>query len=112
MASGWFEIKKAPNGQFHFNLKAGNAETILISEQYKTKDGCNNGIASVQSNSGDEANYERKESNKGKNHFFLKAKNHQVIGYSEMYESASGMENGIKSVMANGSASTIKDKTA
>ncbi len=111
MALGWFEVEKAPNGQYYFNLKAGNAETILFSEQYTTMDGCNNGIASVQSNSGEEANYERKESNKGKPHFVLKAKNHQVIGHSEKYESASGMENGIKSVMTNGSTSTIKDKT-
>jgi uncharacterized protein YegP (UPF0339 family) len=47
----------------------------------------------------------------GKNYFVLKAKNHQVIGKSQMYESASGMENGIKSVMTNGETQTIKDET-
>jgi uncharacterized protein YegP (UPF0339 family) len=55
--------------------------------------------------------YERKEAKNGKNYFVLKAKNHQVIGKSQMYESASGMENGIKSVMTNGETQTIKDET-
>ena len=30
--AGWYELSKANNGQFHFVLKAGNAETILTSE--------------------------------------------------------------------------------
>ncbi len=112
MSSGWFEVKKATNDQLYFNLKAGNAETILSSEQYTSRAACNNGIASVQSNSRDDANYERKDAKNGKPYFVLKAKNHQVIGKSQMYKSASGMENGIKSVMVNGATTTIKDETA
>ena len=30
-----FHLKTASNGQFHFNLHAGNGEIILSSEQYK-----------------------------------------------------------------------------
>ena len=51
---------------------------------------------------GDDARYERKESSNGKPYFSLKASNGQVIGKSEMYESAASMENGIESVKKNG----------
>jgi uncharacterized protein YegP (UPF0339 family) len=35
--AGKFEIKRAKDGQFYFNLKARNGEIILISETYTTK---------------------------------------------------------------------------
>lgn len=109
--AGYYEIKKAKDGQFHFNLKAGNHEIILSSELYKTKAACENGIESVQKNSGDDARYERKTSSNGKDYFVLKAANHQEIGRSEMYESKAAMENGIESVKKNGSSTEIKDKS-
>ncbi len=111
MASGYYEIKQAKDGQFHFNLKAGNHEIILSSELYTTKSACENGIESVQKNSGDEALYETREAKNGKPYFVLKAKNHQEIGRSEMYESTSACDNGISSVQKNGSSSEVKDKS-
>lgn len=100
--AGKFELKTAANGKFHFNLKAGNGQIILSSEMYESKSAAENGIESVKKNSGDDARYERKESSNGKPYFNLKASNGQVIGKSEMYESASAMENGIESVKKNG----------
>lgn len=47
------EIRKGASGQFTFNLKAGNGEIILTSEQYKEKAGAENGIASVKKNAPD-----------------------------------------------------------
>ncbi|MCG2875554.1 DUF1508 domain-containing protein, partial [Obesumbacterium proteus] len=44
MAIGYYEIKKAKNGQFHFNLKASNGEIILSSEMYASKASADNGI--------------------------------------------------------------------
>lgn len=35
--AGKFELKVAKNGQFHFNLLAGNGQVILQSEMYETK---------------------------------------------------------------------------
>ncbi len=55
MALGHYEIKKAKNGQYHFNLKASNGEIILSSEMYASKASAENGIASVQSNSPQES---------------------------------------------------------
>ena len=93
--------------EYRFRLKAGNGQTILASEGYSAKAGCLNGIESVRTNSQDDSKYDRKKSSNGKHYFNLKASNGQVIGTSEMYESSSGMENGIESVKTNAPKATV-----
>ena len=109
--SGKFEIDKPSNDQFIFRLKAGNGEIILASEQYTTKSACENGIDSVRKNSTADNNFERKIAKDERHYFVLKAANHQVIGQSQMYKSADGMENGIASVAANAPTATLVDLT-
>ena len=106
--AGWFEVKQNEKGQYSFNLKAGNAEVILRSEQYESKSSAENGIASVQKNSANADRYERKDSSDGRFYFNLKAGNHQVIGTSQMYKTAASRDDGIKSVIANGQSTTVK----
>ena len=67
---GKFQIIKRTNGEFQFNLKANNREIILTSEGYTTKASCQNGIASVRTNSQDDTKYDRKTSSNGKTLFF------------------------------------------
>jgi uncharacterized protein YegP (UPF0339 family) len=107
--AGYFECKPASNGQFMFNLKAGNHEVILTSELYTTKAACTAGIESVRKNAPVDANFTRKIAKDGSNYFVLVAGNHQTIGKSEMYSSAGAMEKGIASVKANAPAATVKD---
>ncbi|MGN0004300.1 MAG: YegP family protein [Sphingobacterium composti] len=109
---GKFEIKKRSNGEYQFNLKAGNGQVILSSEGYSSKANCVNGIESVKKNSQIEDRFERKASANNKYFFNLKASNGQTIGSSEMYESASGRDNGIKSVMENAPEASIVDLDA
>lgn len=104
-----FEVYKDKRGEFRFRLKAGNGQTILASEGYSAKSGCNNGIESVKKNAPDDSKYERLESKNGSPYFNLKAGNNQVIGTSEMYSSTSAMENGIKSVKTNAPSATVED---
>lgn len=99
--AGKFELKKAKDGQFYFNLKASNGQVILTSEMYKAKSSALSGIESIQKNAADDDNYERKEAKNGKPYFVLKATNGQIIGQSQMYSSASFMEAGIESVKMN-----------
>jgi uncharacterized protein YegP (UPF0339 family) len=106
-----YELKRAKNGEYYFNLLAANSQNILKSEMYKSKSAAMNGIASVQTNCGDDGQYECKTSGNEKAYFVIKAKNHQVIGQSQMYESESGCANGIESVKTNGSTSDIRDLT-
>lgn len=108
---GKFVISKRKNGEFQFNLLAGNGQVILTSEGYASKPSCMNGVKSVMKNAADAKRFEAKVAKNGKFHFNLKAGNGQVIGKSEMYESESSRENGIASVKKNAPAATIDDQT-
>jgi uncharacterized protein len=109
--AGKFEIYNDKKGEFRFRLKAGNGQTILASEGYSAKSGCNNGINSVKTNAPDDARYERKEASSGKPMFNLKSTNGQVIGTSELYESVAARENGIESVKKNAPDAAVEDLT-
>ena len=108
---GKFEITTRKNGEFQFNLKAGNGQVILTSEGYSSKSGCTNGIESVKKNAPDDNNYDKKTSSNGKPYFNLKATNGQIIGNSEMYESEASRDNGIESVKKNAPDAEISDLT-
>lgn len=108
---GKFEITKRKNGEFQFNLKAGNGQVILTSEGYTAKDSCKNGIESVKKNSQLDQRFELKTAKNGKPYFNLKASNGQIIGTSEMYESESSRDNGVASVKKNAPDATVADLT-
>jgi uncharacterized protein len=111
MMAGKFDLKKSKSGQFMFNLKAGNNQIILTSEQYRDKAGALNGIEAVRKNSGNDANYEIKTAKNGAPYFVLKAANNQVIGSSEMYSSVSSLTGGMLSVKTNAKKATVVDLT-
>ncbi|HRB69292.1 MAG TPA: YegP family protein [Chitinophagales bacterium] len=108
---GKFVIKTKKDGQFYFNLLAGNGQSILKSEAYTTKQACENGIASVKSNAGNDARFEKKESKNGKPFFNLKAGNGQIIGSSELYETTASRDNGIESVKNNAPDASVEEAT-
>lgn len=107
-----FVLSTTADGQYMFNLKAGNGETILTSERYQSKDGALNGIDSVRKNAPLDERYERRTASNGAPYFVLKAANHQEIGRSEMYGSPAAMENGIASVKRNAPEAALDDQTA
>jgi hypothetical protein len=107
--SAKFEIKKAVNGQFYFNLKAANGEVILTSETYVEKEGAKVGLGSVKVNAALDERYERKTSVDNQHYFVLKAANGEIIGKSEMYKAAAGMEHGIQSVKTNATTASVED---
>ncbi len=105
--AGKFVVSKGKDGQDYFVLKAGNGETILQSEGYKTRKSCANGIESVRKNSQNEDRFERRTAKNGRHFFVLKAANGQEIGRSQMYKSDSGCRNGMKSVARNAASATV-----
>ena len=109
--AGKFEISKSKNGKFMFNLKAGNGQVILTSEMYETKASAVQGVESCKKNGAMDERFDKATSKSGQPYFNLKASNGQVIGRSEMYSSASSMENGIASVKANAASASVKDLT-
>jgi len=108
---GKFVISVRKDGEFQFNLKAGNGQVILTSQGYAAKASCTNGIESVRTNSADDSRFDRLEASNGKFYFNLKASNGQVIGASQMYESEASRDNGIESVKTNAPDATVEDES-
>lgn len=94
-----FEIYQSEKSkEYYFRLKAGNGENVLASEGYTAKANAENGVQSVMKNCSDDARYEMKTSENGKEFFNLKSTNGQVIGRSQMYASKDSMVNGVEVV--------------
>ncbi len=108
---GTFIIKKRTNGEYQFNLQADNGKNILTSEGYSNRAGCDGGIESVKKNAPDNSRYEKRESANAKFYFNLKATNGQVIGTSEMYETAENRDEGIEAVMRVAPGASVTDQT-
>jgi len=88
----------------HFFAYLIDGEVVLISEDYTSEKGRDNGIASVDKNRLIEARYKR-DVYKSDNYFFnLVAGNHQEIATSAWFTSAAAMEAAIGRLMGNSSA--------
>lgn len=109
---GKFVISTRANGEFQFNLVAGNGQVILTSQGYASKASCMNGVESVRTNAADSSRFDRQTAANGKFYFTLKAANSQVVGNSQMYESEASRDNGIASVQNNAPDATVDDQTA
>jgi uncharacterized protein YegP (UPF0339 family) len=108
--AGKFELKKTKEGQFHFNLLAGNGQIILQSATYDSKADALNDIAIIQKIASDDVKYERYVSKTNKPYFVLKANEYRLIGQSQQYESEAGRDNGIEAVKKNAKTSSIEMK--
>ncbi len=114
---GKFVIKPSKNGEFTFNLKAGNGEVILqASETYTSLDACKNGVASVAKNAPIAAledqtveGFETQKNPKfevykdkgGEIRYRLKAGNGEIIGRGEGYKAKASCLKGIESIKKN-----------
>ena len=110
---GKFVIGKTKNGQYRFNLKAGNGEIIATSESYSTLAACKNGVESVRKNALAEIEDQTLEESKknpkyelyvdkaGEYRFRLKAANGEIICHGEGYKAKASCKNGIDSIGRN-----------
>jgi len=80
-----FEIRRAADGKYVFNLKSANDQVILTSQTYESKEAAKDGIESVRQNAALDERYEEKSGADGRPYFLLIAANEQVIGRSQMY---------------------------
>ena len=67
--AGKFEISNRSNGEFQFNLKAGNGQVILSSEGYKSLPACQMGVESVRMHSVNPTHFECKIAKDGSPYF-------------------------------------------
>jgi uncharacterized protein YegP (UPF0339 family) len=110
--AGKYVLHAAGKEQFHWDLKAANAETILSSQLYVAKGGAETGIESCRTNSGADASYTRMISRDTQAYFVLKAANGEIIGTSQMYSSDAARDLGIASCRENGPSAVTQDDTA
>ena len=123
--AGKFIITTTKNGEFTFNLKAGNGEIILTaSETYTSMSACENGINSVKKNalaavedqtreeSVSNPKYELYQDKAGEFRFRMKAANGQNIGKSEGYKAKASAKKGIASIGKNAPDAPIVVKEA
>ncbi len=114
-----FDVKQAKDGQWYFNLVAGNNEGIGTSELYASKSNATRGVSTVRAlvrlfaRNGGSASSSPKAAAKAEkfeiftgedkqSYFRLRAANGEIMLSSEGYASKSGAENGVVSVKTNG----------
>lgn len=107
--TGKYVLHPAGESQFHWDLKAANAQTILSSQMYTAKAGAETGIQSCRNNSADEVRYTRLSSKDSKPYFVLKSGNGEIIGTSQMYSSEAARDEGIVSCKENGPTAATQD---
>jgi uncharacterized protein YegP (UPF0339 family) len=98
------------NKEFYFRFLHSDGRQLLRSEGYKNKDGMMNAIQSVKKNSMDNEAFEVKQTSRGNLMFNLKAKNHQVIATSIVFESKTDMQEAKRYIKANAASATIEDQ--
>ncbi len=99
VSKGKFETLQGRDGKFYFHLLAGNGERVLASQSYTTRQSAEVGIESVKANGVDASRYLLRETEDGSAYFVVIAKNGEIIGVSEIYESTSNANRAIASVV-------------
>jgi len=92
------EIKKRNTATFSFKLKTKSGHTLLKSVEFEKKEEVQQTVNSLKPLCDDSMRFERKTNHDGMFLFNLKNASGQIIGYSQLYNSEAGMENGIKNL--------------
>jgi uncharacterized protein YegP (UPF0339 family) len=108
---GKFVLKRVATGEFLFELKAETGKTLLTSKPHTSRTSAVNAIESVRECSTNREQFDRRTSKKIQPFFTLNTPSNGILGISGMYSSVASMENGIKSVMKNGSSAPLIDLT-
>jgi uncharacterized protein len=107
-----FDVKQATNGDWFFDLVAGNGEIIGTSELYATKSNAERGARAVRAlvrlcrdttqGAPRRESFELFKGEDGKAYFHLRAANGEIMLGSQAYASTTNARVGIASVLANG----------
>jgi uncharacterized protein YegP (UPF0339 family) len=106
-----YQVYRAENDQYYFQLRAGTGERVLVSEGYATKAACLYGIEDVKQNASSYERYQRRVAANGRFYFVLVAPNGQIIGTSPMYTACEARDKAIERVMRIAHSSHWEDTT-
>jgi uncharacterized protein len=96
-APGKIDLYQSSDSQWRFRVLAGNGRVLLSSEAYVSKQGAENGIASVLENGVDPAQYQLNQAANGKWNLRLRAGNYEVIAFTQTYSTKSNATRAIGS---------------
>jgi len=96
-APGKIDLYQSSDSQWRFRVVSGNGRTLLSSEAYVSKQGAENGIASVLENGVDPAQYALNQTAAGKFNLRLRAGNYEVIAFTQAYSTKSSATRAIGS---------------
>jgi uncharacterized protein len=118
-----YQVYKDVAGKYRFRLRARNNKIVAVSQAYESKDGCMNGVMSVQKNCNAHVEDKTTEMEKlsspkyevfadvaSQFRFNLKAGNGEIIATSEGYETKQGVLHGVEAVQKSCDAE-IEDLT-
>jgi uncharacterized protein YegP (UPF0339 family) len=95
---GIFTVKKESDGHYYITLKDKNGRVILNSQKHLSKLDCINGIKTIRANATDNLKYDYKKTFDGKFYFRLKSVLGEVLGNSNLYDSAALRDREIETV--------------
>ncbi|HEY8074391.1 MAG TPA: DUF1508 domain-containing protein, partial [Labilithrix sp.] len=111
-----FDLEQAMSGEWYFDVKAANGETVGTSQLYSTKSGAERGARTVRAlvrlvkaastPAPALEQFEIFEGEDGQSYFHLRAGNGEIMLSSEGYTRKASAENGVASVKANGAAAS------
>ena len=105
-----FLILQSKDNQTYFVLRAANHEVVLTSETYTTLSSAKNGIEAVRTAAASVENFQGRTSSSNELYFVLRAANHEIIGTSEMYSSASARDEGIAACSRAAATAEVVDR--
>jgi uncharacterized protein len=98
MRKSKFEMLAGKDGRIYVQLKAANGETVLSGQGFVTKYEAIHSIASVMRYGAYENRFMKHETEDGKFFFQLQTPSGRILGWSELYHSKQGRDNGIVAV--------------
>lgn len=103
-----FETFKGRDGQYYFQLIAGNGGRVLGSEGYSSLYSAKKGINSVKNHGSNESRYFLREASDGSFYFVIIATNGQIVAVSEMYSTKSNAQKAMGSILKVVQATTAQ----
>ena len=85
---GTFIVTKNDDGHYFIKLKGKNGKVILNSMRYLSKSVCKNEIETIRAIATDNLKYEYRKTFDGKFYFRLKSVLGEVLGHSNLFDSA------------------------
>lgn len=95
---GTFIVKKEEDGHYYVTLRVKGGQVMLNSLKHLSKSSCKDGINIIRANAADSLKYEYKKTFDGKFYFRLKSVHGEILGNSNIYETAEHRNIGIETV--------------